>query len=85
VKDHEGLLLKAGVKIDPASNVSDAIIEQVLAARSGQLFVPASEASNAGFRNWPLWLQDVVRYVSRKQLASSFGVDFGLFEGLELA
>jgi hypothetical protein len=53
-------LNKAGIFPDPASNVSDAVIEQVLANRSGQIFVPKGENGIAMTRSWPLWLQDVV-------------------------
>lgn len=53
-----------GVRVDPASNVSDAVVEQVLAGRSGRIFVPKSESGNAGARNSPVWLQDLVMYAA---------------------
>ncbi|KIW68941.1 hypothetical protein PV04_04852 [Phialophora macrospora] len=67
VKPFEDKLEKSGIKCDPASNVSDAIVEQVLAGRSGRIFVPKTEEKNTGLRNFPVWLQDVVIYLNKKR------------------
>jgi len=66
VKPFEAQLNKFGIKCDPASNVSDAVVEQVLAGRSGQIFMPRTEASKTGLRSYPLWLQDSLMYVNKK-------------------
>ncbi|ETI24891.1 hypothetical protein G647_04261 [Cladophialophora carrionii CBS 160.54] len=67
VKPFEDKLEKFGIKCDPASNVSDAVVEQVLAGRSGRVFVPRTEERNAGVRNFPLWLQDALLWLSQKR------------------
>ncbi|KIW89360.1 uncharacterized protein Z519_10214 [Cladophialophora bantiana CBS 173.52] len=66
VKPVAAKLEQLGIKCDPASNVSDAVVEQVLAGRSGQIFVPRTEEGRAGLRNWPLWLQDAVLHLQRR-------------------
>ncbi|KIY03121.1 uncharacterized protein Z520_01588 [Fonsecaea multimorphosa CBS 102226] len=65
VKPLEAKLEQLGIKCDPASNVSDAVVEQVLAGRSGQIFMPRTEESRTRVRDWPLWLQDAVIYFQR--------------------
>ena len=72
VKPYEEKLAKAGIMCDPASNVSDAVVEQVLAARSGQIFMPRSEEGNTRMRNMPLWMQDIMLHMLRKRV----GLDF---------
>ncbi|KAI1609736.1 short chain dehydrogenase/reductase [Exophiala viscosa] len=72
IKDYEDKLRKFGVQIDPASNVSNAIVEQVLAGRSGQIYMPRSEVGNTGVRNYPLWVQDFAAYVRRKRAKFEF-------------
>jgi NAD(P)-dependent dehydrogenase (short-subunit alcohol dehydrogenase family) len=67
VKPFEDKLEKFGIKCDPASNVSDAVVEQVLAGRSGRIFVPKTEEANTGVRNFPVWLQDAVMYLNKKR------------------
>ncbi|KIX09017.1 uncharacterized protein Z518_00095 [Rhinocladiella mackenziei CBS 650.93] len=67
VKPFEDKLAKFNIVCDPASNVSDAVVEQVLAGRSGQIFVPRSEAGKTHLRNWPLWMQDIMLYMYRKK------------------
>ncbi|KIV82193.1 hypothetical protein PV11_04320 [Exophiala sideris] len=67
VKPYEAHLQKHGVRIDPASNVSNAIVEQVLAARSGQIYMPRSVESATGARNYPIWVHDVAAYIRRKR------------------
>ena len=63
-------LTSHGVKVDPPTNVSDAIFEHVLSGRSGQLFVPKHYASARSTRFWPVWYQDVKTFLNR--LASGF-------------
>ncbi|KAJ9603544.1 hypothetical protein H2200_011730 [Cladophialophora chaetospira] len=60
VKPFEERLEKFGIKCDPASNVSDAVVKQVLAGRSGRIFMPRTEEAKAEVRSYPLWLQDVM-------------------------
>ena len=54
------MLNKYGIFPDPASNVSDLIVNQVLAGRSGQIFVPKDQERYRNARSWPLWVQDVL-------------------------
>lgn len=71
VKPFTHILKKAGVRMDPATNVSDAVIEQVLSSRSGQIFMPRSEERGTRIRSWPVWLQDAFFYTQRnKSLAA---------------
>jgi len=70
-KPFEHILQRHGVRTDPASNVSDAVVEQVLASRSGQIFMPRSEETKIRIRNWPIWLQDVAMYIHRKRAGLS--------------
>lgn len=56
-----------GIYPEPASNVSELVLDNVLNARSGQIFVPKSEKSRAGTRNWPIWAQDAVHGLMRMQ------------------
>ncbi len=65
VKPFEDRLAKFGIKVDPASNVSNAVVEQVLVGRSGQIFMPRTEESKAGMRNYPIWVQDSLLYVNQ--------------------
>jgi all-trans-retinol dehydrogenase (NAD+) len=60
VKPHEKTLNSYGIFPDPASNVSDLIVEQVIAGRSGQIFVPADQERMKNVRAWPLWVQDLL-------------------------
>ena len=72
MKPYEERLAKAGILCDPASNVSDAIVEQVLAGRSGQIFMPRSEANNTRMRRMPLWVQDIMLYLIRRRTDFDF-------------
>lgn len=72
IRGFEDKLASVGIRVDPASNVSDAVVEQVLAARSGRIFMPRSEEGNSGVRTWPIWLQDVVGYVHKKTSGFEF-------------
>ncbi|RMD45060.1 hypothetical protein DV735_g223, partial [Chaetothyriales sp. CBS 134920] len=62
VSGREDQLESFGFKIDPPTNVTDKVIAHILAGRSGQLFIPESEARLAILRALPIWLQDV-KYV----------------------
>ena len=59
-------MAKHGIKCDPASNVSDAVLEQVLAGRSGRIFMPRTEESKISLRVYPVWVQDAILYVNQK-------------------
>ncbi|KAJ9632534.1 uncharacterized protein PV06_02891 [Exophiala oligosperma] len=67
VKPFTRILKKNGVRMDPPSNVSDAVIEQVLSSRSGQIFMPRGEERGTHVRSWPVWLQDAYFYTQRKR------------------
>ncbi|KAF3048118.1 hypothetical protein E8E12_010517 [Didymella heteroderae] len=54
------LLDKHGIVPDPPSRVSDVVVEQVLAGRSGRVCVPKDQERHMGVRNWPRWAQDLV-------------------------
>lgn len=56
----EGKLEEAGIKLDPPSNVASAVVEQVLAGRSGQIFMPKDQIRGKDLRARPLWLQDLM-------------------------
>lgn len=58
IKGFEGKLAEWGIKPDPPSNVANAVVEQVLAHRSGKIFMPRSAIAQSGTRQLPLWLQD---------------------------
>ena len=60
LKGFEKTLTEHGIVADPASNVAKAVVEQVLAHRSGQIFMPRSAENQAKTRRLPIWLQDVV-------------------------
>lgn len=60
IKGFENKLAEQGIVADPPSNVAKAVVEQVLAHRSGQIFMPRSAESQSGTRRLPIWLQDVV-------------------------
>lgn len=66
VKAYEAKLASVGIKMDPASNVSDAVVEQVLAARSGRIFMPRRVEGQSKLREWPRWAQDSVGYLNAK-------------------
>ncbi len=57
-----------GIYPEPASNVSDLVLQNVLNARSGQIFVPRSQNSRAGMRHWPLWAQDAMYGLIRMRM-----------------
>ncbi|KAJ4381080.1 hypothetical protein N0V86_003427 [Didymella sp. IMI 355093] len=54
------LLDKHGIVPDPPSRVSDVVVEQVLAGRSGRICVPKDQERHIGVRNWPRWAQDIM-------------------------
>ncbi|KAK7192422.1 hypothetical protein PSPO01_01130 [Paraphaeosphaeria sporulosa] len=62
----EEALAKRGIKPRPPVEVSDAVVEQVLKARSGRLVVPAGAEMWTSIRTWPLWLQDMVSGLGRR-------------------
>lgn len=67
-------LAKYGIVPDPASNVSDVVVEQVLKGRSGRVCVPKKENKTMGLRNWPRWAQDVTYgLVWQNEKAYAFG------------
>lgn len=55
----EHKLKEAGIVADPPSNVANAVVEQVVAGRSGQIFMPRSEERKTNLRYWPIWTQDL--------------------------
>ena len=61
VKPAEPQLNKYGIFPDPPANVSRLVVDQVLAGRSGQLFVPKDQERYKNNRGWPLWFRDVLQ------------------------
>ncbi|KAF3037743.1 hypothetical protein E8E11_001070 [Didymella keratinophila] len=66
------LLDKHGIVPDPPSRVSDVVVEQVLAGRSGRVCVPKDQERHMGVRNWPRWAQDVVFGLVSSKSAGTF-------------
>ncbi|KAF1924639.1 NAD(P)-binding protein [Didymella exigua CBS 183.55] len=60
------LIDKHGIVPDPPTRVSDVVVEQVLAGRSGRICVPKDQERYMGIRSWPRWAQDL-----------AFGLVFG--------
>lgn len=60
LKGAEKTLEKYGIVPDPASNVSDLILKQVLQGKSGRLVVPKKEEGKTHFMYWPRWSQDIL-------------------------
>ena len=60
LKGSEEKLKKLGIVPDPATNVTDLVVEQVLKARSGRLHVPKGQEKWAGIGHWPLWVKDIL-------------------------
>lgn len=60
IKGFEGKLAEHGIVADPPSNVAKAVFEQVMAHRSGQIFMPRRVESQARTRILPIWVQDVL-------------------------
>lgn len=58
IKGFEDRLAEYGIVADPASNVANAVVEQVLSHRSGRIFMPRSAERQSGTRNLPIWVQD---------------------------
>ena len=58
IKGFEKRLEEYGIKPDPPSNVADAVIDQVLAHRTGKIYMPRTAEAQAGTRQLPLWVQD---------------------------
>lgn len=67
VEPYKDRLAQAGVQFGAASDVSEAVIEQVLAARSGQVFVPRSAAATTRYRDLPIWVRDAALYLAAKR------------------
>ena len=68
MKQSKDKLATMGIRLDPASNVSNAIIEQVMAARSGKIFMPRSEEGRHGLSQWPLWASDAAFALQEKKV-----------------
>ncbi|KIW00129.1 hypothetical protein, variant [Verruconis gallopava] len=76
LKGAEKALKKYGIVPDPASNVSDKVIEQVLKGRSGRITVPESEKGKMSLREYPMWVQDILYgYVWKPKGRFQFGKD----------
>lgn len=68
-------LKKMGIKVDPPTNVSRVVVEQVLKGKSGRLYVPEGQKWLAGNRSWPLWVQDLVKGDWRGKRRAGFRFD----------
>jgi len=49
-----------------ASDVADAVVRQVLAGKSGYVYLPWHVAIAGGMAAWPLWLQRIVLGLQQK-------------------
>lgn len=53
--------------IEPET-VADAVVAQILSRKSGQIILPASMTPAAGARGWPVWLQEILRDSTSKDV-----------------
>lgn len=60
IKGFEDKLRENGIVADPPSNVAKAVVEQVVAGRSGQIFMPRWVERQKGMRGFPIWAQDLM-------------------------
>jgi all-trans-retinol dehydrogenase (NAD+) len=81
-KAAEPQLAKYGIIPDPPTNVTDLIVEQVLAGRSGRIHVPKDQIRYENVRSWPLWVQDVLAGYPWKRGDRESGFRFGDEDGL---
>lgn len=65
-------LRKRGFRVDPASNVSDVVVKQVVKGKSGRLYVPEKLKWVDGIRTLPVWMLDVMSGAWKGQNSASF-------------
>lgn len=78
LKGNEDRLAKYGIYPDPAKNVSDEVVKQVVKGRSGRLVVPKHQEAFTNIRKLPIWFTDALAYVGRKSRGFSFAEEDGL-------
>ncbi|KAJ4355977.1 uncharacterized protein N0V89_004002 [Didymosphaeria variabile] len=75
----EEALAKQGIKPRPPVEVADAVVEQVLKARSGRLVVPRKSEMWADIRYYPKWVQDAASGLiwskNRSRFQAASGMD----------
>ena len=64
-------LEQLGVRPMEPDNVAEAIVDQIVSMRGGQVFVPAVSSLVAGMRGWSTWLQEMARDASGRVAAKS--------------
>lgn len=60
VAPYEKELKSRGLRLDPAVNVSNAVVRQVLSDRSGQLVIPEGQEHSKHIRSVPVWIRDIM-------------------------
>ncbi|KFH44231.1 Short-chain dehydrogenase/reductase family 16C member-like protein [Hapsidospora chrysogenum ATCC 11550] len=63
LKDIQGRLEKAGVKMLTPDVIADGIVAQLKERRGGQVIIPKRASIASGVRGWPHWLQELLRDV----------------------
>ncbi|OCL08753.1 NAD(P)-binding protein [Glonium stellatum] len=61
VKSWENSLNKTKSDVLTPKTVADAIVNQILSCRGGQLIIPGNLAKLSGLRGWTNWLQELIR------------------------
>jgi len=54
-----------------ASDVADSVVSQVLAAKSGPVYLPGHMGIAAGAAAWPLWMQQFLLDMQQKLTVKS--------------
>jgi all-trans-retinol dehydrogenase (NAD+) len=68
-KSGDGFLM---YDLDPAT-VAESIVNAVLKGQSDHIILPKASGYTAGFRNWPGWMQDIVRKDLKKLMVNWHG------------
>ena len=61
LKPLQASIKEKGGHVFPASNVSNAVIDQILKGQGNQIFEPANSVVNSFTRVLPAWLQELLR------------------------
>lgn len=61
LKPLQAAVTKQGGHVFPASNVSNAVVDQILKGQGNQIFVPANTVVVSFIRVLPAWLQELLR------------------------
>lgn len=61
LKPLQASLEERGGHVLPASNVSNAVVDQILSGRGNQIFAPANAVVVSFLRVLPAWVQELLR------------------------